>query len=153
MSSCGLTLQIGKSLYARAVLIDSGAFLSLLNPADTNHEAAVVCLRDISKYHLPLFVSLPTICETHRRALFDFGQVVAQGFTRNLYDGTVNIIRTIESDEVEAIGLMNKYSGLQLTLTDAINMAVMLRLGIAKAFSFDRHYLQVGFIRIPPFYL
>jgi predicted nucleic acid-binding protein len=149
----GESLPIGRSLYSRAILVDTSAFLSLANPQDSNHQAAVECLNSISKHRLPVFVALPTIYESYRRFLFDLGQVAAKRFLQEIYDGSVNILRTIEEDELEARRLLEKYKGFRITMTDAANMAVMIRLGIATSFSFDRHYLQAGFIRIPPFRL
>ena len=149
----GARLPIGRSLYARAVLIDTGAFLALINPQDGGHLIATECLSTIAKHRLPVFVSIPTIYESHRRILFDLGQQRAKRFLRELYDGSVNIVRTLEEDEWEARRLLDRYEALDLTLNDAANMAVMTRLGIAQVFAFDRHYLQAGFIRIPPLHI
>jgi predicted nucleic acid-binding protein len=68
-------------------------------------------------------------------------------------DGSLNLARTAIEDEQEARRLIGRYAALQLTLTDSANMALMIRLGIAVVFSFARHFLQAGFIRIPPFHL
>ena len=149
----GVRLPIGRSLYARAVLIDTGAFRALIDPQDDGHQSAVECLNTIAKHRLPVFVSIPTIYESHRRILFDLGQQAAKRFLRELYDGSVNIVRTLEEDEQEARRLLDRYEALDLTLNDAANMVVMTRLGIAQVFAFDRHYLQAGFIRIPPLHI
>jgi predicted nucleic acid-binding protein len=102
---------------------------------------------------LPVFVSIPTIYESHRRFLFDLGHVAARHFLHQIYDGSVNIVRPSDQDELGARRLLDRYAGLNPTLTDTANMAIMTRLGIAVAFSFDRDYLNAGFIRIPPFHL
>ena len=153
MSQSGSSLPIGRSLYSRAVLIDTGALLGLADLRDSNRQDAITCLNKIKDYHIPLFVSLPTIYESHKTFLFNLGYIAAFRFLQNIYDGSVNIIRTVEDDEREAIRLIRRYEALRITMTDAVNMAVMIRLGIAVSFSFDRHYLQAGFIRIPPFHL
>lgn len=111
------------------------------------------CLQAIASHRLSLFVTLPTVYEAHRRFLFDLGPRRAARLIEEIHDGSVNLIRTVEADEMEARRLLQRYQALDLTLTDAVNMAVMVRLGIAVAFSFDRHYLQAGFVRIPPFHL
>ncbi len=144
---------IGRSLYSRAILVDTGAFLALANIKDKNHWTPVECLKAIARHRLPIFVSVPTIYESYRRFLFDLGQRAAKTFVREVYDGSINIVRTVEEDEQEARRLLERYGGLALSLTDAANMAIMTRLGIAVAFSFDSDYLQAGFIRIPPFHL
>jgi len=93
-------LPIGKTLYARAILVDTGAFLALANGSDINHQAAVDCLKTISKHRLPLFVTLPTIYESYSRFLFDLGQESANRFLDSIYDGSMNIIRTTEIGSV-----------------------------------------------------
>lgn len=146
-------LPVGKSLYSRAVLIDTGAFLAIANSADGHHNEAVECLSSIARYRLPLFVSIPTVYESHRRFLFDLGSDRAKQCVDEVLNGPINLIRTVAADEVQARALIDRYAALNLTLTDAANMAVMLRLGIAACFSFDRHYLAAGYIRVPPFHL
>lgn len=149
----GVRPPVGRSLYSRAILLDTGAFLALANPRDNNHKPAVDCLEAIARQRLPVVVSLPVIYESYRRFLFDLGPQAAKRFIQEIYDGSVNIIRTSEDDELEARRLLERYGNLKLTLTDAANMAIMIRFGIAVSFSFDHHYLQAGFIRIPPFHL
>lgn len=149
----GARPPVGRTLYSRAVLLDTSAFLALANPHDVHHVDSQDCLVLVARNRLPVFVTLPTVYEAHRRFLFDFGQLSADRFLVEVFDGTTNIVRTIEDDEAEARRLIDRYAALALTLTDAVNMAVMVRLSIAAAFSFDRHYLQAGFIRIPPFHL
>ena len=148
-----LGFPVGRTLYSHAVLVDTGAFLALADVKDKNHKDAVECLKKIAEYRLPLFVPLPIIYESHKRFLFDLGQLAAKRFLNSIYDGSLNIVRTIEEDERQANILLERYKDLKLTLTDASSMALMLRLGIAASFSFDRHFLQAGFIRIPPFHL
>lgn len=149
----GVRPPVGRTLYSKAVLLDSSAFLALANPQDVHHEESRECLTLIASHRLPVFVTLPTVHETHRRFLHDFGRHAAQHFLGEIFDGSVTIVRTIEEDEAEARRLIGRYAALSLTLTDAASMAVMARFRIAAAFSFDRHFLLAGFIRIPPFHL
>jgi len=96
---------------------------------------------------------LPVIYEAYKRLLFDMGWAEARRFLKSILSGQYNVVRTIEEDEKTADVLIERYKALNLTLTDATSMALMTRLGIAKSFSFDQHFLQAGFIRVPPFYL
>jgi predicted nucleic acid-binding protein len=134
--------------------MDTGAFVAVAEPGDEHHDSALSCMGELADKHLPLLVTVPTIYETHRRLLYGPGRRhVARRFLEGVYDGSVNIESTIGDDETRAIQLIDRYWDLALTITDAGNMAVMERLGIATAFSFDRHYLQAGFIRVPPLFL
>ena len=144
---------IGDSFFFYSVLVDTGAFLALWSSRDNNHQAAVACLGDLEKYRLPLVVSLPTIYESHSRILYDVGERKANLFLHRIMDGSLNIWRTVLEDEQAAIAILDRFSGQNITLVDACNMALMNRLGIRMCFSFDHHFAQVGFIVIPPFHL
>jgi predicted nucleic acid-binding protein len=146
-------LLVGRSLFAKAVLVDTGAFLALANPSDHYHYPAVECLNSIASHRLPLFASIPTLYECYSRFLFDLGRNQAANFLASVFGGSINLVRTIEEDELKAQELIQRYQAVELSLVDAANMAIMLRLGIATCFSFDSDFLQVGFIRIPPFHL
>ena len=144
---------IGQSIYAKALLVDTGALLAIANTRDTHHLDAKECLERIALLRLPLYLSLPTIYETQRRILFDMGQMQARKFLDSAYDGSVNILRTEASDEQDARIILERHASLKLTLTDAVNMSIMARFGIGAAFSFDRHFLLAGFIQVPPMHL
>ncbi len=149
----GVRVVIGQTLYARAVLIDTGALVALLRRDDLHHDDDVVCLNAIAANGLPLIVTLPTVYESYSRLLFDVGPRSADSMLDQVFGRDINLIRTRDPDEAEARRLIARYAALRLTLVDAVNMAVMTRLSIATCFSHDRHYLQAGFIRIPPFHL
>jgi predicted nucleic acid-binding protein len=135
------------------VLLDTGALLALADETDAHHTAATDCLIAVARHRLPVFIAVPTIYETHRRILFSLHRNAAVEFLDRIYDGSVNVVQTIHEDEQRARGLIQRYADQDLTLVDAANMAVMIRLGIAAVFSFDAHFLQSGLIRIPPFHL
>jgi uncharacterized protein len=51
-------------------------------------------------------------------------------------------------DERRAVEIIRRYHDKDLSLTDATSFAVMERLRIGWAFSFDRDFNQYGFPRI-----
>ena len=61
------TAFIKLSLYARAVLMDSGAFVALANPADQHYAAASACLAEIVARRPPVVVPMPVVFESYRR--------------------------------------------------------------------------------------
>jgi len=127
--------------------MDTSAFLQIR----LSDPGALECQRDIGLLHLPVYVTVTVIAEAHRRVLFDFGQRQADAFVTEAYSGSLLLVRPSEDDETEAIRLMRKYSDLQLTFCDGLSLAVMLRLGIPRAFTYDhRHFRAVGFIVVPP---
>jgi predicted nucleic acid-binding protein len=48
-----------------------------------------------------------------------------------------------------ARNVLHKYSDKDLTYTDAINMAVMIRIGLKNVFAFDWHFTLLGFQVFP----
>jgi uncharacterized protein len=141
---------IPRTLYAKAVLVDTGGFVGYYHSRDAHHDDSVRCFGALGDLRLPVFVHTVTIAETHRRLLYDVGPAVARKFLHDVYNGSFNIIRHTEEDERAAIELIDRYESLNLTLADALCMAVMTARGIGSAFSYDRHFLQAGYIRIPP---
>ena len=144
---------IGNSIYSHAVLVDTGAFLALENPREDRHQVAKDCLDEIERHHLPLIVSLPTIFESYSRILYVVGERKARIFLHNIYDGSLNITRTTVEDEVAAMVMLEKFADPDISFVDAVNMALMIRLGIQVCFTFDHHFLRAGRTMIPPFHL
>lgn len=99
----------------------------------------------------PRYVTSAVIAETHRRLLFRHGYEAADRFLMAVYAGEATIVRPTEDDEDEAVRLLRKYSDLRLTFCDALTMAVMIRMSVVLAFTYDhRHFWAVGFIAVPP---
>ncbi len=141
---------VGRTLYLRAVLFDSGPFVALAAKSDDRYQAALDCVDEIARRRLPAFVLTATIHEAHRRILHDRGNTRARLFLGAVTDGSVEIIRATEAEDTRALGILDQHPYVPLTLTDALNVAVMLSRGIGTIFSFDDHFLQVGLVRVPP---
>ena len=60
------------------------------------------------------------------------------------------MIRSRASDEERAREIIYQYDDKDFSMTDAISFAVMERLRIARAFTFDRHFAQYGFTVLTP---
>lgn len=144
--------SVPSTLYESAIFLDSSAVLEMVN----NNNEALACAEAIDYKKLPVITTSVVITETHKRLLFDISQNVATSFLDRIYSGrlyscSVKIIRPALEDETSAIKLVKQYSALKLTFCDALSFTIMLRLGIIRAFSYDRRDFEaVGFIVIPP---
>jgi predicted nucleic acid-binding protein len=58
------------------------------------------------------------------------------------------VVRVDERDEFRARQILQHHRDKDYSLTDATTFAIMERLGIVEAFSFDRHFRQYGFLVI-----
>ena len=54
-----------------------------------------------------------------------------------------------ESIENEAERILSKYSDQDFSYADAVSFALMKRLKIKNAFSFDKHFVIAGFVNLP----
>lgn len=145
-------MKIHRSIYERSVFLDTGALIALNVPSDEHSHEANTCSNSIYDQKLPTFVSNVSLIETHKRILFDINYQQALNFLNEIYASSITILRFIESDELEARKIISKFSDQQFTFYDAINFAIMKRVGIFKAFTFDHHYSVFGFQKIPPFF-
>jgi len=128
-------------------MMDTSAYLGILE----QRPDARACAASLHTRHFPQYVTSAVIVEAHRRLLFDYDYETADRFLGYAYAGQTIIIRPTQVDESEAVSLLRKYSGLRITLCDALTMAVMFRLGVVRAFTYDRsHFWAVGLITVPP---
>lgn len=51
--------------------------------------------------------------------------------------------------EEEAWRLFNRYAPSGITYTDCVSFATMAMLGLKQAFTFDEHFAEAGFARVP----
>jgi predicted nucleic acid-binding protein len=140
-------LPVPRSIYERAVLFDTCALEAIADPRDKYHGPASQCLSEFRRLAYPFYVTTLTIAETHRRLLYKphLGILSALRFLEGVYDGSTNIVRPLEEDELQAVQYIKRFKDHKLTITDTISMAVMKRLGLRKVFSFDWHFTLLGF--------
>jgi len=144
-------LPVPRSIYERAVLFDTCALEAIADPRDQYHEVATQCLAQLRPLGYPFYVTTLTIAETHRRLLYKpyLGNLPALRFLEGVYDGSINIVRPLEEDELQAMEYIRRFKDQKLTLYDTVSMAVMNRLGLRKVLSFDWHFTLLGFQVIP----
>jgi predicted nucleic acid-binding protein len=130
---------------ARRVFVDTSAFGAFLNEGDAEHRAAIAIANELARAHLRLLTTNFVVAETHALILSRAGRDLALRSLYRIDQGVEQIVRVAEEDEQRARWIIERYSDKDFSLTDAISFAVMERLGIGHAFTFDRHFAQYGF--------
>lgn len=128
----------------RWALVDSSAFLSLVNPNDVHHREAARVLERLGEERWRTFTTNFVVAETHALFLIRLGHSHATDFLREIARSSTVTLRPDPQDEERARAIVFQYEDKDFSLTDALSFAVMERLGIAHAFTFDRHFEQYG---------
>lgn len=129
------------------IFSDSSGYYALAVRRDDNYQAAQVILRALAQERARFFTTTYVLAETH--ALIVNRQRDARGALALLdaidWAPGTTIVDPSAVDKARARAILAHYQDQLFTLTDALSFAVMERLGIARAFSFDDDFAEYGF--------
>jgi predicted nucleic acid-binding protein len=126
------------------VLIDTSGFFAALQSGDVGHERALEAMQRITDQRLRVCTSNFVIAETHALILARRNRAEAYSFLTSFDGGAIGVLAVTLEDEREARAIIERYADKDFSYTDATSFALIRRLGIASALSFDRHLLQFG---------
>ena len=72
-------------------------------------------------------------------------QAIATRFLREMDHSPTTLVWVTPADVQRAKAIIDQYTDKDFSLTDATSFAVMERLRVTSAFTFDRHFAQYGF--------
>lgn len=130
----------------RRAFVDTGAYYALVNRHDERHEQARAILAALLPLHPRLYTTNFVVAETHALVLTRLGRDLAARVLADI-DGSAatTVVRVTAADERRARAIIAQYTDKDFSLTDTTSFAVMERLGLRRAFAFDRHFVQYGF--------
>ncbi len=130
--------------------LDTSYVIALETADDLNHA--------LTKQHWQsLIKGLPKLVATS----YVFDEIVTFFNSRNRHAKAVEVgnrllsspsVQFIQVDEIlffEGWRLFQQYDDKSYSLTDCISFGVMTQLGIRTALSFDKHFVQAGFEKLP----
>ncbi len=132
------------------LFVDTSFILALELTDDQHHDSALKCWRSLATRQ-------PTLVATS----YVFDEIVTSFNSRNRHDKAVEIgnrlltstvIQLIQVEEnlfLEGWNYFQRYEDKSYSLTDCISFLVMTKMNIQKALTFDRHFVQAGFQKIP----
>lgn len=127
----------------KAILIDTGYVLALVNTRDDHHNAASQAASLVE----PPFLTTEAV-------LVEIGNALSQARWRKLGFQTINDLRTDPAIEVvpvdtalldRALALFGQRSDKDWGLTDCISFVVMQERGLSDVLTTDHHFSQAGF--------
>lgn len=140
MSNDDLSLHRGLQ-----VLVDSSAYLAVLNRRDTYHLRALSVRDRLVAQGCHLLTTNFVVAEAHGLLIGRLGHQIARRFLATLPETMTSIVRVTPADEQRAREIILRYDDKEFSLTDTLSFAVMDRLDVPAAFTFDRHFIQFGF--------
>jgi predicted nucleic acid-binding protein len=135
------------ALAGHRTLIDTSAYFALVDVDDINHARANSAAGAMQGR---LYTTNYILAETHALLLRRLGRAIAARFLLEADRDRTNLIRVRADDEERAREIIFAHDDKDYSLTDATSFAVMERLHIGTAFTFDRHFAQYGFAVLGP---
>jgi predicted nucleic acid-binding protein len=132
-------------LRERRVFVDSSVYLALLDADDEHHLEATQILHQLAQARYRQFTTNVLLIESHALILSVLGRARAAQFLRDMEESNTVVLRVRAADEERAKQILFQYDDKDFSFADAISFAVMERLAIRLAFTFDRDFAQYGF--------
>lgn len=124
-----------------AAIVDTSAIYALLDRSDANHAQAIAILGRLRDNSDTVVITNLIMAETHALLLSKLGYIAARSWLR----GQVwPVERVLPEDEERAVDIICSFEDKTFSYTDATTSAVAERLGISRAFAFDKHFVQSG---------
>lgn len=131
----------------RQVLVDSGGWYAVADKRDPDHSRAVSFLRSNS---LPLITTNYIFDEAVTLMRSRMGWQVAADFGKKILNNNVVAIAGVrKEDEERAWAIFLRYKDQDFSYTDCTSFAVMERLRLDTAFTFDEHFKTMKFYVVP----
>jgi predicted nucleic acid-binding protein len=127
------------------VFLDSSGYLALVNPNDTYHPQALAAWTRLTDERWHTFTTNFVVAEAHALFLSRLGHRRATAFLHQSAQRDTIVVRVSSRDELRARQVVFQYDDKDFSLTDATSFAVMERLRIGTAFSYDHNFAQYGF--------
>lgn len=131
----------------KGIFVDTSAWYAIVDNDDSDHKTAVT-------FHTgnttPLITTNAVFSETITLIRYRIGHNAARIFGQKLKESSfVTIIAVSPADEERAWEIFNKYQDQDFSFADCTSFAVMQRMKISTAFTFDKHFNVMKFGIVP----
>lgn len=135
------------------LFVDTSAWAALADSKDANHELAAL-FRDEVAGRCRFVTTNYIIDELYTLLLMNIGYSETVDFKRKLdiliQQGVIEIVWILEDVANEAWMVFEQFNpDKRWSFTDCVSYVVMQQRQITEAFTFDRHFAQMGFITRP----
>lgn len=132
------------------VFVDTGPWIALIDQRDQWHSEAERVLRQLQVSRQPLITSNLVLMESYTGLVSRVERRLIARFRETIHGSRqISIQRVDALTEELAWELFLRYDDKRVSMVDCASFAIMEQLGITQAFTFDRHFAQVGFQTLP----
>jgi len=132
------------------IFIDSSAFYALCDQTDSNHRSAIDFRSRLFSSREEMVSSNYVLNQTLERVSRRLGRNAARAFGEfSRKTGTIRFVRVDSTVEEDAWKIYNRFSGKSFSFADCTSFVIMNSLGIRRVFTFDRHFAEFGFEKLP----
>lgn len=130
------------------IFVDTAAWLALNDRSDQFHPLAVEKFVSIRAGRISLVTSDYVLDESITIIRARVSHKAAVAFGQSILGSNVVDLTPIASDDrLAAWEIFRKYDDKEFSFTDCVSFALMRKLRIKTAFTFDNHFSQMGFTR------
>ncbi|MBU0611587.1 MAG: PIN domain-containing protein [Armatimonadetes bacterium] len=133
------------------VLVDSWAWIAMLDDRDLNHRAALRQYAALRQADTPLVTTNLIVYEAYEHLRREHGLPRALKYIEQV-GAAASVLRIAyisREDEGEALEFAVKYHDQDFSLVDCVSFVLMRRRGLQTAFTGDKHFITAGFNIIP----
>lgn len=123
------------------VFWDTSGIVAFLRADDPHHKEAVFCVRRLEREKGRIILTNFVVSEVYVLILSRVSSDKARFWLR---ENPIRPERVTEEDEIRAKEILLRYTDKDFSYVDATSFAVMERLGINTAFTYDFHFKQFG---------
>lgn len=130
------------------IFIDTSAFLAVLDEGDAVHTKAALTWKDILSTDAVLVTTNYVVVETCALVQNRLGLEALKVFHEDIAP-ILQIEWVDETVHHAAVSTLLAVARKNLSLVDCVSFEIMRLLGIASAFTLDKHFKEQGFRRLP----
>ena len=135
---------------AAIVLVDTSAWVAFFAEKDQYHETALEAFEEVGEEGAELATTDFVIAETVTRVRGRAGVEEAARAWESLENGEiVELLDVSRECRAAARRIFRKYRELDLSFVDCVSFAVMNKLGIREALTFDSDFAKAGYVVLP----
>lgn len=131
-----------------SIFIDTSAFLSVLDEGDAGHAEAAQVWKDVLSADVGLVTTNYVVVETCALVQNRLGLTALRVFHEDIIP-VLQIQWVDEAVHHAAVSILLAVARKHLSLVDCVSFETMRLLGVASAFTLDKHFKEQGFRCLP----